>query len=279
MKFINPSVEYWKQPQGLDGIWTQIARATRVCYQSKPREGETDKEFVERVILKPALIDGNLNDLEHCKFDFNKMHGAMLEHGTIYCKYNKGDISIDSPYIKTCLNKDHQICLTTNMRYIVENHKWWLLKYFYSSKPTEYHLKRYTFDVITDIGITREMNRHRTFSIAEQSTRYCDFNKDKFGGELTFITPNWSDNIPEYESMCSRIEDFYKQLRCMGWKPEQARQVLPLGLKTQAVYTAFEDDWQHFLALRADNASGRVHPNMWQIADMIRHEMIKEQII
>lgn len=285
MRFIEPSVEYWKQPEGIDGIWSQIAKATRVCYQSKPREGETDKEFAERVILKPALNkDGS--------YDFNKMHGAMLEHGTVYLTIPFIDETVsaittfqNNPYSKvvSSINND-KFYVTTNMRVIFENDLSYILKYL--DKLTKYHIKRYTFSVITDIGVTREMNRHRAFSIAEQSTRYCDFNKDKFGDELTFIRPAWwkdtqveETDIMNYETYLSESEYFYKMLRKQGWKPEQARQVLPLGLKTQAIYTAFEDDWFHFLKLRADNVSGRVHPNMWMIADMIRHEMIKEEII
>lgn len=123
-------------------------------------------------------------------------------------------------------------------------------------------------------------NKLRTFSVAEQSTRYCDFNKDKFGEELTFIKPAWltqddinfkdDNNIMAYLSTNQEIEDTYKYLRINGWRPEQARQILPLGLKTQAVYTAFSDDWKHFLKLRADNVSGKVHPNMQLVANKIQ---------
>lgn len=284
MKFINPSVEYWEQAPGLSGVWSQIAKATRVCYQSQQRKDETDEEFVKRVILKPAIIEGSaLNGT----YNFNKMHGAMLEHGTIYLKV---PIIVSGNYdIEDLLHNkysqyreiDNMIYITTNLRVILENHYGYLIDEFLASNNTN-NLKRYTFSVITDIGVTREMNRHRTFSIAEQSTRYCDFNKDKFGNELTFIKPNWEYNISKkhvFETCCSIIEDSYSTLRKLGWKPEQARQVLPLGLKTQAVYTAFEDDWKHFLKLRADNVSGKVHPNMAIIANMIKDKFkeINEQ--
>lgn len=127
----------------------------------------------------------------------------------------------------------------------------------------------------------------RTFSICEQSTRYCDFAKDKFDRELSFIVPQWCDkdelqkkyysssistDTPDnlYILILGQLESIYKQLRKLGWKPEQARQVLPLGLKTQAIYTAYVDDWQHFLALRADNVSGKAHPNIQFVANEIR---------
>lgn len=279
MKIVEPQVELWKQEPTLEGAWHQIARATRVCYQSKPREGESDESFVKRVILKPATRkDGSI--------DFDKCHGAMLEHGTIYLTvspYIADDkisakaftILINNKYSKvnTVNNWDY---ITTNLRVLFEENILNCLKYIV--EPTKYHIKRYTFSVITDIGVTREFNRHRTFSVAEQSTRYCDLTKDKFGGELTFIKPAWRQkdkhgfilSFDNYDAFFADCEQTYKQLRQQGWRPEQARQVLPLGLKTQAVYTAFSYDWEHFIRLRADNVSGKVHPNMKIIANKIK---------
>ena len=283
MKIVEPQVELWKQEPTLEGAWHQIARATRVCYQSKPRKDESDEAFVKRIILKPALIEGNLDDLEHCVFDFDKMHGAMLEHGTIYLtipnnRAGKDDIDdlIHNKYTEFIDTNDGFTYITTNMRVIVENYLEYLLNDYLS--PRTVHISRYTFSVITDIGVTREFNRHRKFSVAEQSTRYCDFSKDKFGSELTYMLPQWfmgSNKIVEeeyktYAATLESIENSYKKLRKLGWKPEQARQILPLDLKTQAVYTAFVDDWQHFIKLRADNVSGKVHPNMKIIADKIK---------
>lgn len=303
MKFIEPSVEYWQQEAGLQGVWKQIARATRVCYQSQQRANETDEEFVKRVILKPALItrkvvepNSNSNGTIYNEYNFDKMHGAMLEHGTVYLampmesilpikanpwakyvynKYSKGGIVCE-------VNNEKRVAITTNLRVLIEQH--WLDDLQYLCEPTEYHIKRYTFNVITDIGVTREMNRHRTFSIAEQSTRYCDFNKDKFGGGLTFIKPVWwkdieisPADITDYKYFCEHCEETYQMLREQGWKPEQARQVLPLGLKTQAVYSAYQQDWLHFLQLRSSEAiSGKPHPNMVYIADKIA-QTAKEQ--
>lgn len=294
MKFVEPKIEYWQQEAGMQGVWKQIARATRVCYQSRQRDNETDEEFVKRVIFKPALVEGELNDLANCKFDILKLHGGCLEHGTAYLAIpwvdNRGKVLSDeckliakyenSPYSRTADIPDDRISyITTNLRVIAEYNRWKDLKYL--CEPTKCHDRRYTFDAITDIGVTREMNRHRTFSIAEMSTRYCDFNKDKFGGELTFIEPNWKVvglTCQYFGNIYKKIEDVYQYLRKLGWKPEQARQVLPLGLKTEAVYTAFADDWKHFLRLRADNASGKAHPNINLIANMIKKEMANNNL-
>lgn len=273
MKIVEPQVELWKQEPTLEGAWRQIARATRVCYQSKPREGESDKAFVNRVILKPATReDGSI--------DFDKCHGAMLEHGTIYLTIPKTSFVtrtihyIHNNYSRvlfgTLFHDNNNNYVTTNMRVILENK--WQDDLRFISAP-DLHIGRTTFSVITDIGVTREMNRHRTFSIAEQSTRYCDFNKDKFGNDIMFIQPNWLGSEVANKELIkayTNAELYYKALRKLGYKPEQARQVLPLGIKTQAVYTAFADDWKHFLKLRADNISGKVHPNMQLVAKKIQ---------
>lgn len=311
MKIVEPQVELWTQEPTLKGAWHQIARATRVCYQSKPRKGESDEAFVDRVILKPARKeDGSIN--------FDKCHGAMLEHGTIYLIMPTYLIEHTSRYIANKYSKvilsringgEYNTCITTNMRVILEHN--WQEDLQFISAPIA-HVKRTTFSVITDIGVTREFNRHRTFSIAEQSTRYCDLTRNRFGDCLSFPVPSWinkdsletsevdnfllsvmssdlryadSDEINNFniyndEKTWNDIDFYiyanivaqycYKALRNKGWRPEQARQVLPLGLKTQAVYTAFDDDWQHFIKLRADNVSGKVHPNMKIIADKIK---------
>lgn len=329
MKIIEPSVEYWQQGAGMEGVWNQIAKATRVCYQSTPKNnGESNEDFVKRVILKPALIKGDLDDLEHCKFNFDKMHGAMLEHGTVYLSIpfddeiklrdthiidNENAITpfqkiYFSPY--TRVNKcTKDWAITTNLRYILETKQFYLI-YKYLCEPTNNHIKRYTFSVITDIGVTREMNRHRaSMSIAEESTRYCCYNSNKFGNELTYVKPAWESkdepliggpfadmsNEALFSKLLTDIKEgsntqwtaktYYifgllaSEFAYMGMKEnkevtDKCRQVLNLNTKTQAVYTAFSDDWKHFLRLRADNISGKAHPNIQLVAKKIK-EIIK----
>ena len=308
MKLIEPQVELWKQEPTLEGAWHQIARATRVCYQSKPREGESDEAFVNRVILKPATReDGSI--------DFDKCHGAMLEHGTIYLTIPKayfverGIHYVHNKYSKVFLGA--LVCdtdnyyVTTNMRVILEHNLKDDLQFI--SAPT-YHAGRTTFSVITDIGVTRELNRHRVNSIAEQSTRYCTYSADKFGNEITYTNNELLNiymsnlkfhgikaNFEYLHTLCKDIaynnesdiahkwadEHYYifgllaAEFAYLGLKKnkipnDMARQVLNLNTRSQAVYTAFDDDWQHFIKLRADNVSGKVHPNMKIIADKIK---------
>ena len=312
MKIVEPQVEIWKQEPTLEGAWHQIARATRVCYQSKPREGESDEAFVDRVILKPARReDGSI--------DFDKCHGAMLEHGTIYLTI-LGDriFSPIDPVTKYIENKYSRVvfvhgdnayvndaCITTNMRVIIENK--WQDDLQFICAPT-HHIKRTTFSVITDIGVTRELNRHRVNSPAEQSTRYCTYSADKFGNEITYTNNELLNiymsnlkfhgikaNFEYLHTLCKDIaynnesdiahkwadEHYYifgllaAEFAYLGLKKnkipnDMARQVLNLNTRSQAVYTAFDDDWQHFIKLRADNVSGKVHPNMKIIADKIK---------
>ena len=156
--------------------------------------------------------------------------------------------------------------------------------------PIKHHAIRTTFNIITDIGVARELDRHRTHSISEESTRFCNYSKDKFDNELTFIKPEWFSskyidvnghwNNEKYYSYNERdkVEDFYMGgllvaernylylIKCCGWTPQQARQVLPLSTKVQTIHTAFNDDWEEFIKLRANACSGSVHPNMQHIA-------------
>lgn len=312
MKIVNPQVELWKQEPTLEGVWNQIARATRVCYQSKPREGESSEDFVKRIILKPALIEGDLDDLKHCKFDFDKMHGAMLEHGTVYFTLKRDELTssefkvitalLHNPYSKLHVDTANGwYYITTNMRVILENNLVFALHYI--CKPTDKHDKRYTFSVITDISVTREMNRHRVNSIAEQSTRYCTYSADKFGNEITYTTNDFLASCMNdlhfdgftidsyfFRELCEDIANneinhwsssiYYvfgllaAEFAYLGLKKNKvpndiARQVLNLNTRSQAVYTAFDDDWKHFIKLRADNVSGKVHPNMQFVANKI----------
>lgn len=304
MKIVKPRVELWKQEPTIEGAWHQIARATRVCYQSKPREGESDEAFVNRVILKPATReDGSI--------DFDKCHGAMLEHGTIYLTIPKayfverGIHYVHNKYSKVFLGA--LVCdtdnyyVTTNMRVILEHNLKDDLQFI--SAPT-YHAGRTTFSIITDIGVTRELNRHRVNSIAEQSTRFCTYSANKFGNEITYTNNdflnvclynlNWDElyiNSEYLRKLCKDIanneddkwtaEHYYMfslltaEFAYLGLKKNKvsndiAREVLNLNTKSQAIYTAFDADWIHFIRLRADNVSGKVHPNMKIIADKIK---------
>ena len=200
MKLINSSWEIIEQQPGLEGIYEQIELAGRTCYKSTRPEGKTAKDFVDFLIKRGHL--------------------SPLEHGTVYLmeiwKNTPFDMHLQSkwdnnPYtkiVKVAVGDDIYRYITTNYRVLVEND--WLDDLQYLCEPTEYHAKRISIKVNCSIGISREWNRHRAldltedmksinsleFSVCEQSTRYCNYSKDKFGNELTFIIPSWLE-IPE----------------------------------------------------------------------------------
>lgn len=159
----------------------------------------------------------------------------------------------------------------------------------------------------------------RVNSIAEQSTRYCNYsNKDKFGGEVTFIKPSWfkENQLPidlhvaqpssengavfferpyktyysddtEYTGFdwykedffihsCQTAEQCYLLMLNEGAAPQDARDVLPLCTATEAVYTALESDWKHFFDLRLRGTTGKPHPNMLELAELM-HEQLKQR--
>lgn len=196
MKLIKPKFEIIEQQPGIEGIYKQIELAGRTCYKSEDKITEDSaKAFVDRMIKSG--------------------HGAMLEHGTIYLyievPFSKKEVGVSDTNSReykllerystnkysVVMFKGPSLCnyakgyVTTNLRVLVENG--WMDDLKYLCEPTEYHEKRVTVRFICDRGVSHEYVRHRVFSFAQESTRYCNYSKDKFGNELTFIIPCWLD--------------------------------------------------------------------------------------
>ena len=108
-----------------------------------------------------------------------------------YSKYTSNCIECDALLLEGKEDGDgiFEIYITTNLRVIVENH--WEDDLKYVCEPTKYHKKRYTLACTTALHCYKDLTRHRVFSFAIESTRYCNYSKDKFGGELSFIVPTW----------------------------------------------------------------------------------------
>ena len=286
MKLINSSVIVKEQESGIDGVYKQIEWAGRHCYKSLDKITENSaKEFVDRMIKLG--------------------HGAMLEHGTIYLTLDGEDPNLskiqNNPHTKVNLvpyevltegnyTISYKAYITTNLRVLVENNLKELL--CYQVEPTEHHEKRITAKFICDRGVSHEFVRHRVFSFAQESQRYCNYSKDKFNNELTFIKPTWLD-IPtgdytywdgdwcDIDNMKIQLpsdngvaDNFlwclnnagmqYKLLINKGLKPQEARAILPNATKTELVMTGFESDWEGFFKLRC---SGAAHPDAKKLAD------------
>ena len=306
MKLIKPSFEIWEQEPGLKGIYKAIERAGRVCYKSENKITEDSaKPFVDRMVKSG--------------------HGAMLEHGTVYLKipHNPFSSIVDStfryrynPYSKI-FNCDStipsKVYVTTNYRVLIQNN--WLDDLKYICKPTEFHEKRITVKFILSRSIAQEYTRHRVFSFAMESQRYCAYNKDKFGNEITYIMPSWvpyregkyeivetedgwgnyngdiierngrtvPENDPDYIKFLyyfinslNEAEMAYFHLLNQEWKPQQAREVLPNACKTELVMTGFVSQWRNFFDLRCP---ADAHPSARELAIPLKEEFIKRGYI
>ena len=283
MKIQNPQYEIWMQNPGELGIYQQIERAGRVCYKSENNTTENSaKPFVGRMI-------------EH-------EHFAMLEHGTVYMTCNHGELPLYASnkfsHVNTIDGKDY---ITTNLRVMAENKTLEDLKYRTDFKKGKHEL-RITVHFTTQIAITREYNRHRANSMAEQSTRYCNYTKNKFGSEISINLPTWvkgdlETNDEKFVELCEDVaneetndwtpidawlfvnqaaEFAYMKLIAMGCKPQEARVILPLDTNTELVHTAFVSDWKHFFDLRALGTTGAPHPDAKILAEPL-YEEFKER--
>ena len=135
-----------------------------------------------------------------------------------------------------------------------------------------------TLKFICDRGVTHEIVRHRIASYAQESTRYCNYSKDKFGNKITVIKPCfWDEHSPQYiawYTVCAKAEDTYFNLLKLGASPQEARSVLPNSLKTEIVVTMNLREWRHFFKLRTAKTA---HPQMREVAIMALN-ILKEKI-
>ena len=279
MKLIKQSFEFINQTDfSLVGIKKHIERCARVSYKSEDKITDTSYEkFV--------------NMLE------SRGHDRPLEFGTVYLAIPTKNLAPGYEYIHTvgkyALNPwsikedfDNHAYISTNYRVIKDNH--WEDDLQYLCEPTEYHHKRYTVHMILDRGVMDEFRTHVGLSHLAESTRYCNYSKDKFGNELTFIDPCWeirtaneritpegthmsSDSL-EFLTALNEAEDHYLSLLAKGWTPQQARSVLPLGIKSELISCGFEDAWENFMRRRdAPDA----HPMAQEIAKPMHEEFLK----
>ena len=299
MRFIDSSVEIIEQEPGILGVYKQIEKTARLSYKSEDRITEDSAKKMVDTLVK------------------NK-HLACLEHGTIYLEVpmNQLGARINSKYISNKYSTSrnsfdcYTFCITTNARVLVENG--WLDDLQYMFNPTEYHKKRISVKFTTSIGITRELIRHRAFSFMNESTRYCNYSKGKFGSELTFVIPEWIYNIQAevasyrnsrgesmdwimslandellttlsnndekvavYWDCLSEAETTYNFLINNGLKAQDARSILPLDTKSEIIMTGFIEDWIHFFALRSYiAATGKPHPDVQKLADILLQEFL-----
>lgn len=276
MKLIKPSFEILEQGFGIFDIFKHIELCGRTCYKSTDKITEASNEpFVN------GMIDSK--------------HYAMLEHGTVYLK--KRILGFDDILLHKYLTNKYSkafivndvVYITTNYRVITENS--WNRDLKYLCNPTEHHEKRITVKFVCNRQVSHEFVRHRVFSFAQESTRYCNYTKDKFDGQLTFIKPCWineeyvpgeykgSDQFVVLIEYLENVESTYNFMINSGWKPQQAATVLPNALKTELIMTGFISDWKHFFNLRAIGTTGTPHPQAKELAEPLMNEFINLKYI
>lgn len=294
MRLIESKAEYIPQEEGLEGIYKQIELAGRTAYHSQDKiTPDSAKDFVDRMI--------------------KSKHGAALEHGSVclYFSYKENEEAwakyTRNPYSKVIPKYNHtegnphnefyffDRCITTNYRVLIENN--WLDDLQYLCSPTEFHKKRYTMRFICSRAIAQELTRHRAFSFLMESQRYINYSKERHGGEITFIIPQYlselkdgryinydgdwysdleyadptdiimkdSETHNKWNSMLhcfSMAEQEYQYLLKTGATPQQARDVLPNATKTELIMTGFASDWARLFKLRLYESTGKVAPDM-----------------
>lgn len=288
MKLIKQSFEFINQTDfSLVGIKKHIERCARVSYKSQDKITDTSYEkFV--------------NMLE------SRGHDRPLEFGTVHLKMPESEfrslidiLTSSRTYNDSWMHykvvetweEGYTVYVTTNYRYykLMWNQMNTLSKYF-DKTDSEYYPKRYTVHMILDRGVMDEFRTHVGLSHLAESTRYCNYSKDKFGNEITFIKPCWLDDeklklyrpyhtvirdkSPEsiFIANLNNVERDYLDLIKLGWTPQQARSILPLGIKSELISCGFEDAWENFFKRRdAPDA----HPMAQEIANPMHKEFFK----
>ena len=303
MKLIKQSFQFVNQKGfTLKDIYKHIEYCARISYKSQDKITDTSYEkFVNMLESR-----GHDRPLEfgtvHLKMilpDFQGFMNSLLTFGIL------NDIWIKSAFVGDI------VYITTNYRYYLDIIKYFPnVKEYFTEEDNEYYPKRYTIHMILDRGVMDEFRTHVGLSHLAESTRYCNYSKDKFGSEVTFIKPCWL-NVPEGKyNHCIMVSKNSPDIRieCVGsdeigkyynigedeglflnglvqseltyldlinnkkWTPQQARSVLPLGIKSELISCGFEDAWTNFMKRRdAPDA----HPMAQEIAKPMHEEFYK----
>nr|DAW35350.1 MAG TPA: Thymidylate synthase complementing protein [Caudoviricetes sp.] len=272
---IDPKVELFSEENVTPE--QHIARCARVCYggEDKPHTKEQDEKLVEGLIKKGHL--------------------SMLRHASKY--FSLGDVTFNdirvlnaisyntiAPYKEGILSTNLQEIAHGKTRKILYDYRSYLdisqkdmLNYVSTGAPEVINAYRLTFCITTQIATSRELNRKSPNNIAERSTRYCSSK-----GGLSICKPWWWDNESTTEGMrndylvaMSNASQAYNKMLDKGFKPEDARGLLPLDTATKVVYTYTIGEWKDILDLRLYDKTGKAHPNCKVIMTMVRDQINK----
>ena len=312
MKIEKSHVEILPQEPGVEGMLRLVEKVGRTAYKSEDRiTDDSYKKFVDML--------------------YNRGHWAVFNLATVYLIVPCNTVNVPndlfakpySAYVKTDIVNDN-FYITTNYRVICQlGLQEFMRKYW--SEPTKNHYHRVVTHWTCSRSIGNELVRHRILNFLQESTRYCNYSKSKFGGELTFILPQWIYRVrneiastvdPLTGEDRSSIRDLdgqelWSALCCLDrtvaardkfWKSaeeeylyettndegehlkaEEARDCLPLGLKTEICAAGFVEDWLYepentkekagFFFLRS---ASDAHPDIKVLSDDLRRQF-KEQ--
>lgn len=274
MKLVQPKFE----ELSTDGINPILLgeRCVRVCYKSE----NLIKDGSAKTLLTGIVNAG---------------HTAMLEHIPIYLKFpkeacNTTDYTVPVMKIlqsKYVINKifEDWIYVSGNLRVLYDINPDYALEFI------EHNGEPFTFsfndkiqscnldDPNADVGFKKRITilftmdrigsqsfcRHRIFSFAQESTRWCNYLKEKFGSEISIISPCWlkEEDQDEFIKDMEEYEKIYFKWINKGYKAEDARAFLPCGVKTELIMTGFADQWESFFKLRNDS---HAHPQAQELA-------------
>ena len=173
------------------------------------------------------------------KFDGKKIM-KRIERACRTCYRSEGKITEDS-YKQLLTN-----CITRGHESVLEHEK-------------------ITVRIYSDIGSYKDLTRHRFGSFSVESTRYCSYNKDKYGNEITFINPVYIEDKNMYEiwrNTMQEIENGYIKMKELGATNDMCRELLPHSTAAEYTMTANIREWKHILSLRTTN---HVHPAIRQV--------------
>lgn len=307
MKLIHASYEVMLQdcvadrtfPSLIEAAHKHIEKCGRICYKSEDLITEDSSRRFINGLMKSE-------------------HFTVLEHGSIYLRFPKRwpskfeDALTDKYKIMGMVAKpiifieDREFnYYSTNIAYVLEAFNLYGIDikdhnfntYVVPYDPTHHEL-RVSVKFTTNIGVSHEFVRYRSMSICQESTRYCNYSKDKFGNQLTFIIPVWwHDKIEEGEYL-GNFENYSKSQEINNWmqhcldtecaymdaieygglKPQQASNYLNKALKTELVLTGFIGDWAHFFNQRALGLTGVPHPQAKELAEPLMKHFIDGNI-
>lgn len=293
MKLIQQSVENFTQTKfDLVSIYKQIEKCARITYKSEDKITDTSYErFVNNLI--------------------KLHHDRPIEFGTVHLKITANEwdnlidklISFDAfnqMWIKAIQNPDTlDMYITTNYRYYlyIVNDLHINIEPYFTEENNEWFPKRYTFKFITNRAIMDEFRTNVSLSHLAESTRYCAYNKDKFNNQVTFIQPSriildkeitptnelclflgqYDRENPNLRCLASLVENNYAYLSLLknGWKPQEARDVLPLSVKSELISCGFTSAWGNFIYRRSAKDA---HPMAQELSNKVKGMLINMQL-